>query len=122
VLIWIGKITGVFQLVLRALEYPVGWMGLPSDAAFMFLFGFFRRDYGAAGMYDLYDSGILTGNNLVVAAVTLTLFVPCIAQFMVMVKERGVKTALAIAAFITPAAFAAGYILHVLLIISGVNL
>jgi ferrous iron transport protein B len=122
VLIWIGKIAGIFQLTLRLLEYPVTIMGLPREAAFMFLFGFFRRDYGAAGMYDLYNSGILSGNNLVVAAVTLTLFVPCIAQFMVMVKERGLKTALAIAGFITPAAFTAGYLLHVLLTISGVNL
>lgn len=122
ILIWIGKLTGIFQMVLRALEYPVSLMGLPEGAAFAFLFGFFRRDYGAAGLYDLYDSGVLTGNNLVVAAVTLTLFVPCIAQFMVMVREQGWKTALAIAAFITLMAFTVGYLLHVVLTISGVNL
>ena len=49
---------------------------------------------------------------LVVAAVTLTLFVPCIAQFSIMWKERGMKTALAIAAFIFPFAFLVGYVLN----------
>ncbi|WP_155402089.1 hypothetical protein [Methanosarcina mazei] len=45
----------------------------------VFLFGFFRRDFGAAGLYGMHDAGLLTGVQLVVAAITLTLFMPCIA-------------------------------------------
>ena len=40
--------------------------------------------------------GMLTIGQLTVAAVTLTLFVPCIAQLVIMIKERGLGTALAI--------------------------
>jgi len=87
-------------------------MGLPSETGFVFLYGFFRRDFGAAGLYDLHNSGVLTGIPLLVSAVVLTLFVPCIAQFSVMLKERGVKTALAIALFIFPFAFFAGFVLN----------
>jgi ferrous iron transport protein B len=47
-----------------------------------------------------------------VAAVTLTLFVPCVAQFLMMIRERGWKVALGMFAFITPFAFGAGWVLN----------
>ena len=50
--------------------------------------------------------------QLAEAGVTLTLFVPCIAQFLMMVKERGPRTALGMFAFITPFAFGAGFLLN----------
>ncbi|MFY1110960.1 MAG: ferrous iron transport protein B [Methanosarcinaceae archaeon] len=122
VLIWIGRLTGLFELALKAMEYPTQWIGLPADAATVFLFGFFRRDFGAAGLYGMHDSGLLTGVQLVVAAVTLTLFMPCIAQFMMTVKERGLKTALAISGFIFPSAFLVGFIVSNMLGALGVVL
>jgi ferrous iron transport protein B len=122
VLIWIGRLTGLFALALKAMEYPTVWIGLPSDAADIFLFGFFRRDFGAAGLYGMHDAGLLTGVQLVVAAVTLTLFMPCIAQFMMTIKERGFKMALAISGFIFPSAFLAGFIVNTLLTALGVSL
>ena len=85
-----------------------------------FLFGFFRRDFGAAGLYDL--RGAMSGVQLLVATTTITLFVPCIAQFAVTLKERGWKTALAISAFIFPFAFLVGGLLNRLLIALGVAL
>jgi ferrous iron transport protein B len=122
ILIWIGRLTGIFDLALKVMEYPTVWIGLPPNAADVFLFGFFRRDFGAAGLYGMYDSGLLTGLQLVVAAVTLTLFMPCIAQFMMTIKERGLKTALVISGFIFPSAFLTGSIVNTLLTALGVNL
>ena len=106
VFIWLGRLTGLFEAVTGALVPLVRWIGLPDEAAVAFLFGFFRRDYGAAGLYDLRP--ILTGPQLLVASVTLTLFVPCIAQFSVMFRERGWRTALTIVLFIFPFAFLVG--------------
>jgi len=114
VLIWVGRETGVFQIVIGGLTPLVSSLGLPDEAAVAFLFGFFRRDYGAAGLFDLQQAGILSVEALVVSSVTLTLFVPCIAQFSVMMKERGIKTALGIAAFIFPFAFLVGYLVHLM--------
>jgi ferrous iron transport protein B len=122
VAIWIGQITGIFDMLINVLTYPVQWIGLPPGAATAVLFGFFRRDYGAAGLFDLQQAGGLSGIQLVVAAVTLTLFVPCIAQFSVTIKERGIKTALAIALFVFPFAFFVGFLLNIILISVGVQL
>ncbi|NPV27891.1 MAG: ferrous iron transporter B [Firmicutes bacterium] len=122
VLIWAGNITGIFQQLIAWLAPMVNWLGLPDETAQIFLFGFFRRDYGAAGLFDLYQTGGLTGTQLVVTAATLTLFVPCIAQFIMMIKERGFKTAVAIAAFIFPFAFLAGFVLNWLINLTGLKL
>jgi ferrous iron transport protein B len=106
VLIWLGKLSGAFDLALNAMLPLMHWLGLPDQAAVAFLFGFFRRDYGAAGLYDLRNA--MTNAQLIVSTVTLTLFIPCIAQFAVMVKERGWKTTLGMVAFILPFAFLVG--------------
>jgi ferrous iron transport protein B len=122
VLLWLGDLTGAFDFIISILEPVVEFIGLPAESAIAFLYGFFRRDFGAAGLYDLNSAGLLVGVPLVVAAVTLTLFIPCIAQFSVMLKERGIKTALAIAFFIFPFAFLAGYVLNAILTGLGVQL
>lgn len=120
ILIWAGKITGIFDAFIHISTPLMTALGLPPQTAEIFLFGFFRRDYGAAGLYDLQKVGALSGAQIVVAAVTLTLFVPCIAQFAIMIKERGWKTALAIAGFIFPFAFFCGYILNLIFVLLGV--
>ena len=120
VLIWFGKLTGLFDILLDLLQPLIHWMGLPDDAAVAFLFGFFRRDYGAAGLYDLRN--MMTGAQILVATVTMTLFIPCVAQFAVMLKERGWKTAVGIVAFIFPFAFVVGGLLNWLLTVLKVSL
>ena len=52
--------------------------------------------------------GELDKIQILVSLITITLFVPCIAQFFVTIKERGLKTALAITGFILPFSFLAG--------------
>ncbi len=122
VLLWLGALSGILGFITRGLEPLVEFIGLPPETATVFLYGFFRRDFGAAGLYDLQSSGVILGIPLVVAAVTLTLFIPCVAQFSVMWKERGKKTALAIALFIFPFAFLVGFILNLILTSLGVSL
>ncbi|WP_069648859.1 ferrous iron transporter B [Caloranaerobacter ferrireducens] len=120
VLIWFGNITGLFDVLVNMLKPAVNVIGLPDDVAKVFLFGFFRRDYGAAGLYDLQQAGILSPRQLVVAAATLTLFVPCVAQFAMMIKERGTKTAILMGTFILIFSFVAGFVLNWMLGIFGV--
>lgn len=93
----------------------VNWLGLPVGATDAFLVGFLRRDYGAAGFFKMAQEGLLTREQIIVALVTITLFVPCIANFFVMVKERGAKTALAITLFVVPFAFFVGGALNFIL-------
>jgi len=112
VLLWMADRTGVLAVMQQALRPVVAALGLPAQTAGMFIFGFFRRDYGAAGLYDLSRQGLLNPVQLAVAGVTLTLFVPCIAQFLMMVRERGVKTAALMLVFITLFAFGTGFLLN----------
>lgn len=119
VLIWLGQITKIFEVIVSILAHPVKAIGLPLDMAKIFLFGFFRRDYGAAGLYDLEKQGLLSTRELIVAAVVLTLFLPCIAQFLMNLKERGVKFALGIAGFILFFSFSVGFVFNKILIICG---
>lgn len=121
VFIWIGHLTGVFNWLVGLLEPITLALGLPLEVAPIFLYGFFRRDYGAAGLFDLTQTGILTGNQLVVTAIVLTLFLPCVAQFQVMVKEQGIKITLIMVAFIIPFAFMMGYGANFLLNLVGMN-
>ena len=114
-LIWAAQLAGAFRVLLHALEPLVRALGLPDEAAQAFLFGFFRRDYGSAGLYELQKSGALSGAQLLVAAITLTLFLPCIAQLLIMKKERGLRFAAFAALFVLSFAFAAGYLVNVLL-------
>ncbi|MDA8424121.1 MAG: ferrous iron transport protein B [Nitrospiraceae bacterium] len=86
----------------------VNFLGLPSRAAEAFVIGFLRRDYGAAGLFMLAKEGLLDPIQIVVSLTVMTLFVPCIANFFMMAKERGMKTALYMVAFIFPFAFGVG--------------
>jgi ferrous iron transport protein B len=119
ILLWLGKITGFFEKMIAAMTPVMASIGLPKEAAVAFIFGFFRRDYGAAGLYELQTQGLLDARQLTVAAVTLTLFIPCIAQFLIMKKERGWKVAGGIGVFVSLAAFACGYVLNQALLVSG---
>ncbi len=101
--------TGALARIVRASEpVVVGLLSLPPKSAEAFLIGFFRRDYGSAGIYALFQQGQLSPVQAVVALVTITLFVPCVANFFIIVKERGLRTAAAMSAFIFPFAFIVG--------------
>ena len=87
-----------------------GWLGLPSEMANAFLVGFMRRDFGAVYILEaaMGPDPLLSPHQILVAMVTLTLFMPCIANFLMIVKEQGAKIALSMAAFIFPFAFLVG--------------
>jgi ferrous iron transport protein B len=92
-----------------------GLLGLPKEASAAFLIGFLRRDFAATRLFDMSRNGGLDVTQLVVAMVTITLFIPCIANVFMIGKERGWKTAAAMAGFIFPLAFATGGLVRVLM-------
>lgn len=93
----------------------VDFLGLPAKAAESFIIGFLRRDYGAAGLFAMAKAGELDNIQILVSLVTITLFVPCIANLFMIIKERGLKTAMAIVGFIFPFAFLVGGVLNFIL-------
>ncbi len=97
-------------------------LGLPAQASNAFLIGFLRRDYGAAGLFAMQKAHQLTPNQTVIALTVITLFIPCVANFIVMLKERGNKTGLAIAGFVLFYSFAIGGVMNAAFRIFGVQL
>jgi len=98
-----------------------GILGLPEEASSAFLIGFLRRDFAATRLFDMSRSGAMDTVQLVVAMVTITLFIPCIANVFVIAREHGWKTAGAMAAFIFPLAFAVGGLVRVLMVTFGIG-
>jgi ferrous iron transport protein B len=98
-----------------------GLLGLPAETAQVFVMGFLRRDYGAAGLFALAKDGQLSGVQAVVALTVMTLFVPCVANLLMIVRERGWKASLAILGFITPVAILTGAALNHVLHTFGVS-
>jgi ferrous iron transport protein B len=85
-----------------------GWLGLPKETASAFLVGFLRRDFGAVYLLDAVKAGTLSPHNVLVAMVTITLFMPCIATLFMIARELGKKTAVWITVFVFALAFFVG--------------
>ena len=98
----LDKIKVLALLEAAASPVFVTFLGLPAKAAEAFLMGFLRRDYGAAGIFAMARQGLMNENQIIISLVTLTLFVPCLANFFMMIKERGIKTAFLMMALIIP--------------------
>jgi len=113
--------TGILTFLEQAATpLVVYFLGLPAKVTEAFIIGFLRRDYGAAGLFMLAKEGGLNPHQILVSLVTITLFIPCIAQFFMMIKERGLEKALWITAVIFPIAFGVGGLLNFLLRVLGI--
>jgi ferrous iron transport protein B len=106
--------AGILPAIVNAGEPLVsGWLGLPKEASAAFVMGFLRRDFGATGLFALGDA--LSPVQAVVGMVTITLFVPCIASLLMIVREQGLRIAAAVLAIVVPFAFLVGGLLRLAL-------
>ncbi|MFA5354697.1 MAG: ferrous iron transport protein B [Thermodesulfovibrionales bacterium] len=115
ILFFLHKLNLIGLLERLASPVVVNLLGLPQETTSSFILGFLRRDYGAAGLFSLAQKGLLTPVQSVVSLVTITLFVPCLANFFMIIKERGIRTALWIIAIVFPTAFLFGGLLNLIL-------
>jgi ferrous iron transport protein B len=114
--------SGALGLLVRVSQPVVtGLLGLPAQAARVFVMGFLRRDYGAAGLYQMAHAHTLTNAQSVVALTVMTLFVPCVANFLMIVKEQGLRVGLGILGFVTFVALSTGMALNYVLRLGGVS-
>jgi len=82
------EIAGLMSRIGQLLRPVVsGLMGLPSDAATALIIGFLRKDIGI-GMFAPFG---MTPEQLVIASVVLAMYFPCVATFMVMLRELGLS-------------------------------
>lgn len=105
-------LTGLMHLIGEAMRPVVsGLLGLPSDAATALIIGFLRKDVGI-GMFAPLEMNAV---QLVIASVVLAMYLPCVATFMVMLKELGVSGTVKSIALRLVGALLVGTLLHLLL-------
>jgi len=118
----LDKLNALVSIQNAVAPVVVGLLDLPPKAAEAFIIGFLRRDYGAAGLLSLQKDGLLDPVQVVVALVTMTLFVPCIANLLMIVKERGLKAAFWMSLFIFPFAILVGTVVNFTIRFLGITL
>lgn len=85
--------------------------GLPEDAIGALVVGFLRKDV-AVGMLGPLD---LTTKQLVIGSTILAVYFPCIATFVVLIRELGVKDMLKSAAIMVTVSVVVGAALNLIL-------
>ena len=109
--------TGALGLIAAAgRPLVVDWLGLPAEAMNAFLIGFLRRDFGAVYLLDAATGpdAVLSHLQIFTSMITITLFMPCIANLLMIAKEHGKRIALYMTLFIFPFAFLVGGLVHFL--------
>ncbi len=105
-------VLGIFDYI-AAFTAPVitGILGLPEESVTAVVIGLLRKD-AALGMLAL---SVMTAKQMVIGSVVLTMFFPCIATFVVLLRELGLKDFLKSAAIMLVSSIAVGGILNAIL-------
>ena len=101
----IDFLAGVFAPFLKHI-----W-GLPSSSISALLIGFLRKDVAVGMLGPL----ALTTKQLIIGCVILAIYFPCIATFIVLVKELGLKDMFKAALIMIFTAVIVGGILNLIL-------
>jgi len=88
-----------------------GLLGLPKEAVVALAIGFLRKDVAIGMLAPL----ALTSGQLVVGSVVLAMFFPCIATFVVLLRELGTTGMLKAAAIMIVVALSVGGLLNLIL-------
>ncbi len=105
-------ILGVFDAIANFTAPVVtGLLGLPKEAVTALVVGFLRKDVALGMLAPL----ALTGGQLVVGSVVLAMFFPCIATFVVLIRQLGILNMLKSVGLMVSAALITGGILNLIL-------
>jgi len=105
-------ILGVFDVIANfAAPVVTGLLGLPKEAVTALVIGFLRKDVALGMLAPL----ALTAEQLVVGSVVLAMSFPCIATFVILLRELGTVNMLKAAGIMISAALITGGILNLIL-------
>jgi len=103
---------GVLQWLSNILSPVMSVFGLPGGASIAMVTGFLRKDLAVGMLIPLGMNPL----QLVIAATMLTMYFPCIAAFVVLLKELGIKNMIKSALIMVSTAAIVGFILRVILL------
>lgn len=98
--------SGILDATKRALSPVIeGLLGLPLKMVDALILSMARHEAAAGLIIKLIEKGELNYVQCIVAVTIATMFVPCFANIMAMIKELGAKKALGMAVIINISAF-----------------
>lgn len=88
--------------VIENLTEPIlsGFIGLPKESVDVFLMSIIRREAGVAVLTQFVERGMFNNIQIIVNLLLITFLMPCINAILVIVKERGLRVAVAICSFV----------------------
>ncbi|MBA7485268.1 Fe(2+) transporter FeoB [subsurface metagenome] len=105
-------VLGVFDAIANFTAPVVtGLLGLPKEAVVALVIGFLRKDIAVGMLAPL----ALTSGQLVVGSVVLAMFFPCMATFVVLLRELGLVGLLKAAGIMLVLALVVGSLLNLIL-------
>jgi len=105
----VGLLTAVEDIAAPVVK---GFLGLPPQFAESLIMGFIRGEAGIAILKKMLDAGVMDHLQLVVAMIVTILFIPCVTNFLLIIKEQGTKKAVAIIVSVTVCAILTGGIMN----------
>lgn len=106
------QLSGLTGWITQLSRYPVEHLlGLPADTTSLLILGFLRKDVSIA----LLEPFHLAPQALVVACVFMSMYLPCVATFFVMLRESGWKDTLKVVALTFSMACLSAYALRLML-------
>lgn len=110
---WFGFFTWLCRV---CSPFTYGFLRLPQEATSLFILSILKRDLGAAGLLSIIREGSFSMAELTVTLLILTLFAPCFASTVILIKKEGLLIALLIWILTLSVAFAAGKIASIILL------
>jgi ferrous iron transport protein B len=106
--------VGFMQWLGNALQ-PImqGLFGLPGETSIAMVVGFLRKDLAVGMLLTVEGIGVY---QLVIAATMLTIYFPCVASFIVLLRELGVKDMIKAALIMISTAAVVGIVLRLILL------
>jgi len=87
------------------------WLGLPGEAIFVLFLGFLRKDLAMGLLIPLG----LSPKQLIISSVVLAMFFPCVATFVIILRELGWKRLLQSTVIMVSLSLLVGGLLNVVL-------
>ena len=104
--------VGIFDMIANfTAPLITNLLGLPKEAVTAVVIGFLRKDVALGMLAPL----ALSAKQLVVGSVVLAMFFPCIATFVVLLRELGIVNMLKSAGIMISAALVTGGLLNLVL-------
>ncbi len=115
-LMFVLEITGLLTIIKGVMRpVVVGFLSLPDKLTEVFILVLSRRELGAVYFKDMVDAGQVDYYQTITGLIVITLFIPCISNTMVMIKELGSRWAISMNIFIIVIAILVGGLVNFLI-------